>query len=62
MKKGKDGARKEAKQLNGRTLRKPAHPNNVTKNKKYKDMESLALLLEKRDGTTKGQVCTNGST
>ena len=58
-KKGKDGARKEAKQLNDRTVWKPAHQNDMTIDEKKKMMKSLIFLSEKRDGTVKGRMCDN---
>ena len=60
--KDKDGSRKEVKQLNDRTVWKPVHPNDLTKDEKRKAMESLFFYQKKRDGTTKGRMRANGST
>ena len=42
------GARKEVKKLNDRTARKPVHPNELTKDKNRKAVESLICLSENR--------------
>ena len=59
-KKGKEGAHKEAKQLNDRTVRKPAQPNDLTKDEKHKAMESLIFLSEKIEGTMTGRTRASG--
>ena len=46
-KKGKDVAHEEMKTLNDRTVWKPVHPNDFTKDEKWKAMESLIFLSEK---------------
>ena len=61
-KKGKDRARKEAKQLSDRTVWNPVHPNDLTMCEKKKAIKSLIFLSENRDSTVKGRTSANGST
>jgi hypothetical protein len=50
------------KQLHDRTVFQPIHVQDLTADERNKAMESLIFLVEKRDGSVKGQTCANGST
>jgi hypothetical protein len=50
------------KQLHDRVVFKPIHIEELTELERKRAMESLIILVEKRDGTIRGRTCANGST
>ena len=60
--KGKEAVNKELFQLHNRGVFKPIHLSELTQVERYKAMNSLTFLTEKRDGTVKARACANGST
>ena len=46
----------------GKPVVKPIDPNTLTREEKYKAMEAVNLIKEKRCGKIKGRMCANGST
>jgi hypothetical protein len=59
---GKDAANKEMRQLHDRKVFEPIDVNKLTGQERYRAMESLIFLVEKRDDTVKARTCANGST
>ncbi len=59
---GKEAAVDEIKQLHGRGVFKPIHPNDITPSEKKKVMGSHTFVVEKRDGRKKGRTVADGST
>jgi hypothetical protein len=59
--KGIQGAIEELKQLRVRQVLKPININDLINNEKYRAMESLIFLLEKKDQRIKARTWDNGS-
>ena len=58
---GKIAVIKEISQLHNRGLFTPILPTKVTDEEKYKAMDSIIFITEKRDCSIKAQACANGS-
>jgi hypothetical protein len=59
---GKDAANKEMRELHDHIVFEPIDVNELTGQERYRAMESLIFLVEKRDNTVKARTCANGST
>ena len=60
--KGREAALKEMTQLHRHVTFEPIDVNALSKTEHKRSIESLMLLVEKRDGTTKGRTIANSST
>ena len=60
-KKGVDSALKEIRQPHERNCFKPVDVKSMTDQEKWRALELLIFLTEKRDGTIKSRQCANGS-
>ena len=57
---GKKAVSKELLQLHTNITFRTLKAGDLTDREKYKALESLMLLKDKRDGSVKGQACANG--
>ena len=58
--KGRQVVNKKLSQLHNREVFKPVMLSDLTKEEKDKAMNSLIVLIEKRDDTIKARACANG--